>query len=127
METWTFQIWKPTDKGIMFRFNYTSYHEDYAIHVIEWNGTILNASKYDASNSSFNAIANNYSLGDYILDTKVQTLSLGINGIENGTLQVNPIYCKLSTIIQTSPGKISQDYGQMPLCGLMEHCHMMGM
>ena len=95
-------VWKPTDKGIVFRFNYTSYREDYAISIMHWNGTVLNTTKYDPKNTTFHAVANDYIIGDYILDTNNKTLSLGINGLDNGTVQVNTIYCKLTCPVYNS-------------------------
>lgn len=88
-------VWKSTDKGISFRFNYTSYRENYLIHVIQWNGTLLNTTRYNETNTSFNAVAKNYSTGDYILNNNTYLLNLGLNGVQNGTIDVDAIICQL--------------------------------
>ena len=88
-------VWKPTDKGIVLRFNYTDYKEDYLVQVHKWGGTILNATRYNETNTTLDPVADNFTLGDYILLNKSDLLELGINGKQNGTLDVDTIICKL--------------------------------
>ena len=89
-------VWKPEDKGIVFRFNYTDIREDYLVHVNKWGGSILNATRYNETNTTLDPIADNYTLGDYILVNDTHMFSLGINAKENGTVNIDAIRCKLT-------------------------------
>lgn len=88
-------VWKPTDKGVVFRFNYTDLREDYLVQVHKWGGSILNGTRYNETNTTLDPVSDNYTLGDYILQNVSQMLTLGINGKENGTVDVDSVLCRL--------------------------------
>jgi len=91
------EVWKPEDKGVLFRFNYTDYRENYLINIINWDGTVLNVTRYNDTPNGFalDPVADDYIFGDYVLRNVSQLLYLGINGKENGTLDSNALVCQL--------------------------------
>lgn len=88
-------VWKPEDKGLVFRFNYTDIREDYDIHIIKWNGTTINGTRFNETNTTFDPVADNYTTGDYILANVSKLLTLGINAKENGTIDADAVRCRL--------------------------------
>ena len=102
-------VWKPEDKGIVLRFNYSDIREDYLVHINKWGGTLLNATRYNETNTTLDPVSNNYTSADYILVNETNIFSLGINGKENGTIDIDAIRCKLTcpVINQTN---ITEDF-----------------
>jgi len=88
-------VWKASDKGVVFRFNYTDIREDYLVQVHKWGGTLLNGTRINETTSNLDPVTDNFTLGDYVLENTSHLLSLGINGKQNGTLDVDAIRCRL--------------------------------
>ena len=98
-------VWKAADKGVLFRFNYSDIREDYFVQVHKWGGTILNTTRYNETNTTntsnivsrfaLDPVADNFTLGDYVLRNVTHLLYLGINAKQNGTLDADSITCRL--------------------------------
>ena len=82
--------WKPNDKGVVLRFNYSENRDDYNSTLVKFSGALLLGSK---SSAYLDPINNNYFTGDYYLNRQSQYFYLGLNGKTNGTIDIDPVEC----------------------------------
>lgn len=93
MQIYPSQYYQPTDLGIVLRFNYSDYREDFSIKQVRWSTNKYNVSKLDSIPIPE---TNNYQNGDYYHDMSQKMLYIGVNGKSNGTLDVDSIKCYLT-------------------------------
>ena len=69
----------------------------------KWGGIMLNAMRFNETNTTLDPISMNFTNGDYILVNDNHLLSLGINAKQNGTIDIDALRCKLTCkIINTN-------------------------
>ena len=93
--------WRVSDKGVVLRFNYSETREDFNVSLLKFGGNVLLGSK---KSDVLDPKINNFMTGDYYHRIDNKYFSIGINGLANGTIDVDPIKC-----LKTCP-IISDDY-----------------
>lgn len=75
--------WNSQDKSIILKFNCSDYKDDYNVKILQLNGTKNNVSKVQNFNS--------FSSGDYSFSNISNDFIIGINGNNNGSIDINTI------------------------------------
>lgn len=82
--------WTPNDAPVILRFNHTDIRELFEVYY-QVGGKVKpifnETSMFDLSNVTY---------GDYHQDHDNKQLYLGVDGSMNGTIQLNPIRCRLT-------------------------------
>lgn len=82
--------WRPEDKGVVLRFNYSEVKDDFNTTLVKFQGKLLQGKR---QSSYLDPKSNNYFTSDYYHDKNNKYFFLGINGKSNGTIDIDPIKC----------------------------------
>ena len=90
MNVYPTNYWKPTDKGIVLRFNYSEIEDDFNVTLVKFQGNLLKGSR---SSSYLDPQNNNFMSSDFYHNKAKKFFFLGLNGKSNGTIDLVPIKC----------------------------------